>query len=195
VVFVILERTDKKNDMHPLSSSLKKWTPDDLKNIPFIPKKKIISKLEVFGYLLWTAIWATLYFYANHLVGIYEGKGNGLEFVTPALNQEVLISYWPIVLVVIGLEIALALYKFIKGQWTKQVAVFNTVTELIGTIAFIVIVSNPNLMHQEFITQMTELFTITSEQLKGWIVGGVISIFVVFAVFNVFDGFRKSRIH
>jgi hypothetical protein len=195
VVFAILERADKKNDMHPLSSSLKKWTPDDLKNIPFIPKKKIISKLEVFGYLFWTAIWATLYFYANHLVGIYEGNGNRLEFVTPVLNQEVLVSNWPIVLVVIGLEIALALYKFIKGQWTKQVAVFNTVTELIGALVFLVIISNPNLLHQEFIAYMTDLFTINAEQLKRWIVGGVISIYVVFAVFNVFDGFRKSRIH
>ena len=80
LVFAILERTDKGKDAQPLTTSLKKWTPDDLKNIPYIPKKKAISKFEVFGSLMWTAIWATLYFYANHLVGVYEGSGDGLEF-------------------------------------------------------------------------------------------------------------------
>ncbi|MBL2556797.1 hypothetical protein ELJ57_30790, partial [Klebsiella pneumoniae] len=73
LVFAILERTDKNKDTEPLTTSLKKWTPDDLKNISYIPKKKAISKFEVFGGLMWTAIWGTLYFYANHLVGVYSG--------------------------------------------------------------------------------------------------------------------------
>ena len=68
IVFAIIERTDKGKDTEPLTASLKKWTPDDLKNITYIPKKKAITKVEVFGSLLWTAIWATLYFYANQLV-------------------------------------------------------------------------------------------------------------------------------
>ena len=73
---------------------------------------------------MWTAIWATLYFYANHLVGVYEGNAEGLKFVTPVFNQEILLSYWPIVLVVIGFEISyIALYKLIKGQWTKKMAI------------------------------------------------------------------------
>lgn len=194
IVFAIIERTDKGKDQQPLSASLKKWTPEDLKSIPYIPKKKAITKLEVFGCLLWTAIWATLYFYANHLVGVYEGRGAGLEFVIPALNQEVLLRYWPIVLVVIALEIGLALYKLIKGQWTKKMAIFNTTLELISTIVFIVILSNPNLMHQEFITYMSGLFNTTAIQFKTWIVGGVIIIFILSAAFNVFDGFRKARI-
>ncbi|MEB8811928.1 hypothetical protein P4H01_31625, partial [Bacillus cereus] len=68
VVFVILERTDKDKGIEPLTTSLKKWTPDDLKNISYIPKKKAISKFEVFGGLMWTPVWATLYFFANYLV-------------------------------------------------------------------------------------------------------------------------------
>ena len=60
------------------------------------------------------------YFYANHLLGIYKDGGEGLEFVMPALNQDVLLHYWPIVIVVIALEIGLALYKLLKGQWTKR---------------------------------------------------------------------------
>lgn len=137
--FAILERIDKGKDEQSLTASLKKWTPDDLKSIPYIPKENIISKLEIFGSLLWTAIWATFYFYANQLVGVYEGNGDGLELVTPAFNQEVLLRYWPVVVIVIGFEISLTIYKLIKGQWTKRIAIANTILQLIGTIVFIVL--------------------------------------------------------
>ncbi|HLR65581.1 MAG TPA: hypothetical protein VK105_00395 [Virgibacillus sp.] len=194
LIFAILERIDKEKDQQPLSTSLNKWTPDDLKSIPYIPKNKAITKGEVFGSLMWTAIWATLYFYANHLVGVYEGGEAGLEFVIPALNQSVLLLYWPIVLVVIALEIGLALYKLIKGQWTKKVAIFQTVLELIATAVFIAILSNPNLMNHEFITYMSDLFTITAMQIETRLVGGIIIIFILTAAISVYNGFRKAKI-
>ena len=194
LVFVIVERTDKEKDQHPLSTSLKKWTPEDLKNVIYIPKKKAITRLEVFGYLMWTAIWATLYFNANHLLGIYEGGRNGLEFVTPAFNQDVFLRYWPIIVVVIALEIGLALYKLFKRQWTKKIAIFNAILELLSTVVFIVIISNPNVMNQEFITHMSKLFTTTTKQFEIWVVSGGIIIFILSVAINIFDGFRKARI-
>ncbi|MBV7504968.1 hypothetical protein KW850_06810 [Bacillus sp. sid0103] len=194
IVFAILERTDKGKDELPLTASLKKWTPDDLKNIPYIPKKKAISKFEVFGGLMWTAIWATFYFYASHLVGVYEGGKDALIFVTPTFNQEVLLQYWPIVVMMIAFEIALSLYKLIKGQWTKRMAISNAVLQIIQTIVFIVIVINPNLLSKDFITYMVDLFSITANQFKTWIVGGGIFIFIVSTAINVVDGFRKARI-
>ncbi|WP_010283187.1 HAAS signaling domain-containing protein [Bacillus timonensis] len=195
VVFAIIERVDKGKDDQPLTTSLQKWTPDDLKNITHIPKKKAISKFEVFGGLMWTAIWATLYFYANQLLGVYESGKNGLEFVTPALNQEILLQFWPFVLFVIGIEIALSLYKLIKGQWTKAMAICNMAVEVIGTAVFIVIFSQPKIMNLEFITYMTEdLFTMNPDTFKIRIIAIVIIIFIISAATNVADGFRKARI-
>ncbi|GKU83083.1 hypothetical protein [Niallia sp. NCCP-28] len=194
IVFAILERTDKVKDKTPLTASFQPWKPDDLKNIPYIPKKKAITKFEVFGSLMWTAIWATLYFYANHLLGVYEGGGNRLEFIIPALNQDILLQYWAFVVVIVGAEAALAIYQLIKGQWTKNMAIINGVIEILATTVFIVIFSNPDLLNQKFIFYMTDLFSITALQLKAWITGGIISIFVVFAVIHIFDGFRKSKI-
>src|SRR5699024_572428 len=72
ITFAILERVDKGTKEQPLSISFKAWTPHDLKNILYIPKKKAIKKFEVFIYLMWTAIWVTLYFYADQLLGVYE---------------------------------------------------------------------------------------------------------------------------
>lgn len=194
LVFAVIERTDKGKDEQPITASLKKWTPDDLKNIAYIPKKKSISMFEVFGSLMWTAIWATIYFYADHLVGIYRGGENRLEFITPAFNQEVLLQYWPIVLIVICLEIILAIYKLIKSLWTKGMAISNAILQLISTIVFIVIFINPDLIAQNFITDMTDLLEITSNQLISWIISGSIFFFIVSAAISVFDGFHKARI-
>ncbi len=194
VVFAVIERTDQGKDQQPLTSSLKKWTPEDLKNISYVPEKKAISKCQVFGSLMWTAIWATLYFYADHLVGIYKGGRDGLEFVAATFNQEVLLRYWPIVVMVIGFEIALSLYQLIKGQWTKRMALSNTALQLMATIVFIVILINPNVLSAEFVTYMADLFTITANEFKTWIVGGGIFVFLLSAAINVWEGFRKAII-
>jgi len=194
LTFAILERTDKGKEGIPLTNSLQKWTPDDLKTITYVPKKKAISKVEVFGGLMWTAIWATLYFYANHLVGVYRGGNEGLEFKIPALNQDVLLQYWPIVIIVIGLEILLSLYKLIKGQWTKRIALFNTVVQLVGTIVFTVILLNPNLLSSEFTTFMADLFTINPNQFKTSFTGGILFIYILSAAISVYDGYKKARI-
>ena len=108
--------------------NMKSWTPEDLKSIPYIPKENAIKKFEVFGSLLWTAIWATVYFYADRLIGVYENNGDGLIFVIPALNQEVLNSFILFILVIVVLEVALALYKLIVKHWTIKLAVLNIVS-------------------------------------------------------------------
>ncbi|PFT67047.1 hypothetical protein COK67_06570 [Bacillus cereus] len=194
VVFVILERTDKDKGIEPLTTSLKKWTPDDLKNISYIPKKKAISKFEVFGGLMWTAVWATLYFYANYLVGVYNGTANGLKFVSPTFNQDVLLQYWPIVVIMIVFEICISLYKLVQGQWTQRLAIGNVILQIAGTIVFIVIVVNPHVFNAGFITYLANAFTISSEEFKTWLIGGGIFFYMLSAAINIFDGFRKASI-
>lgn len=194
IVFAMIERADKEKDRNPITSSFEAWKPDDLKQVVYIPKKKAISKIDVFGNLLWTAIWATIYFYANHLLGVYEGGKDRLEFITPAFNHEILLNYVGIVVVVIVAELAFAIYQLIKRQWTINMAIINSVIEILATIGIILIFSNPNLLHNEFTNYMTDLFSITEKQLQVWISGGVISICVIFSVIHMVDGFRKARI-
>lgn len=192
LVFAILERTDKGKYREPLATNFKEWTPNDLKNVAYISGENSITKLRVFGSLMWTTVWATLYFYANQLIGVYEGSKVGLEFVIPALTQGVLISYWPLVLVVILLEVSFSLYKLIIGKWTRKIAIFNTAIELISTSLFIVILINPNLFQPEFLSYMSDLFDISTSQFKIWLVGGAIISLVLSATISIFDGFRRA---
>jgi hypothetical protein len=194
VVFAIMERVNKSNDTQPLTPHLTEWKVEDLKHITFIPKQKAISKLEVFGALIWTAIWATVYFYADHLIGIYKSGPEGLEFIAPAMNEAVLVHYWPIILIIVGLEISLSIYKLIERQWTKGMAWFNALLQIIVTIAFVVIIKNPELFNSDFLSHTSSLFEVSVSKLKFWIIGGSIIGFLIAAVINIFDGFRKARI-
>jgi hypothetical protein len=192
VVFAIIERTDHKNSQTPLTACFKEWTPDDLNNIPYVPKEKAISKVEVFLGLLWTAIWASVYFNAASLLGVYEKGSNGLEFVTPTFNQDVLLSYWPLVIIVIGLEISVASYKLLKGQWTRKIAALNTVMHGVSSIVFIIIISNHQLINPTFISYMNDLFNINSD--GNWIFWGAIFTFLLFASIDIYQGFRKTSL-
>lgn len=193
LTFAIIERVDRQNDQTPRTINMTEWNPDDLKNIPYIPKENAIKKFEVFGSLLWTAVWVTVYFYADRLIGIYENNGDGLTFVMPALNQEVLNSFTILILIIVVLEVVLALYKLIAKHWTIKLAIFNIVYELVATVVLIVIVTNSNLLNPQFITYMADLFTLTEGQFKNSLVIGTIAIFVVFAIWNSIDGFRKAN--
>ena len=193
LTFAILERTDQSKDEHPRTMSLKKWTPEDLKNIAYIPKNRAISKGYVFGSLLWTAIWGTIYFNADHLAGIYENAGNGLEFILPAFNQDVLNSFWLVIVVLIGLEIVFALTLFIKHQWTRKIAIFNVIREVIGIIVLIFLFTNSNLFNLEFLTYMSHILQVNEEQIRNFIIWIILSVCPIISIYNCYDGFRKAN--
>lgn len=198
VIFAIIERADVNKGTELLTSKFKQWKPDDLKKLAHIPKKRAISKADVFGSLLWTTIWASLYFYAAHFVGVFVGvylrTENEILLKYPTFNQEVLLQYWPLILILAGLEVALALYKYIVGQWTTRLAIFNMVVQLIGIFIMTVILLNPNLFNADFIAYMADLFTVSVEGFKAGIVRGGIFLFMLFGVLSVIGGFRRAKI-
>lgn len=192
IIFAIMERTNKEKSEQPLTTKFKEWTVNDLKAVKAAPEKKAISKSEVIWGAIWIVVWANMYYYANHWIGIYEENGNGLTFVTAVFNQKVLFHYWYSIVIIIGLEVALILFKIIKGHWTKSLAIYNAVVEVISSIVFIVILVNPHLLNRSFVTYASQHWSVPSNQLvSGFVITGIF-IFVISAVFNSFDGFRKA---
>ncbi|MDI2589487.1 hypothetical protein OR571_20890 [Psychrobacillus sp. NEAU-3TGS] len=193
LVFAILERTDALKDKTPLTPNWKEWTPDDLKGIPYIKKEKKISKVDIFGSLLWIAVFVAVYFNAVHLIGVYEKIQGKLQLVIPTFNQDVLYSYWLIVLFALLLEVAFVFYKFMAAQWTTKVAIMNTVRTVVSTVVFIIIFNENNLINIEFYKYLEHLFHFTFE-LQEPVKVGVILMWIVFAVIDVVQGFRKANI-
>ena len=191
-VFAVIERTDKVSDQMPVTMNFKKWVPDDLKNVSPIPQKMAIKKWHVFASLLWTAVWATVYFNASNLVGIYENRPDGIIFVTPTFNQEALMSFWPLIALVITLEVAMAIYKWMVRQWTNKIAIANAVVQVISLIVFITVFSNQQLWNDSFSEYIKNILNVTN-QLENWAYQSTIVTIVFVTIFDIFEGFRKAR--
>ena len=84
--------------------------------------------------------------------------------VMPALNQEVLLSYLPFVLPFAVLEIGLGIYKWKERQWSMKLISLNAVINILSTIVFIIIVSNPALINEALVPYMANLLEMTTSQ-------------------------------
>ncbi|RRN72901.1 hypothetical protein EI200_06945 [Peribacillus simplex] len=190
--FAILERVDTSKDQSPLTKDLKPWTPENLKDITNISKKKAVPMIEIFASLLGLSVFTALYFNAANLLGVYEKRNGSLIFVTPSFNQEVLNSYWLLVSCVVIIGVLLAIYKLFLRRWTLKLALFHAIYQLLSTLTFIIIISNPDLLNPEFISYQKTLFS-TDEWITS-IYWGLIIISIFFAAYDSYQGFRKAKI-
>lgn len=195
IIYAILERVDVIKENSPLSIRLKPWTPEDLlKTAIYVPKYKKIGYFELSSSLIWTAIWGTTYFYAGQLLGIYESGETGLRMITPAFNQEVLLSFWPLVVLMILSEIALTFYKMIQKQWTYKLATSFMIYRIVSIVVLILILTHANLFTAEFLNQLSSYFTTTSEIVKNRFIWGVIAISIVFEGWAIYDVYKRAKI-
>ncbi|MGG6311425.1 hypothetical protein [Paenibacillus macerans] len=197
LVFAILERTGTGKEL-PLNSKFKVWTPDDLKDVRYIPKEKAIKKSEVFLSLLWTAIWGCVYFNADRLIGVYENGRIGFEMTAPVFNQEVLLSYWPFIVLILAMDVALAVYKWIAAQWTVFMAFLNVAIHTVSLVLFAAMIRNTELLSDGFRMKMEEIFGQTGLADVGfgsyWILWLALFAYLLGAVLDAYQGFRKAKI-
>lgn len=88
--------------------------------------------------------------------------------------------------------VLLAIYKLFLGRWTLKLALFHAIYQLLYTLAFIIIISNPDLLNPEFLAYQRTLFSI--DEWKSSIYWGLILIFIIFAAYDTYQGFRKAKI-
>lgn len=198
VVFIFIERIGLAKSDVSISKYGTEWTPEQLKHVQVISKKKVIPRSEVIFGLAWTAIWVVLYFNADHLAGVYRSlDGDGLQMVMPALNQSLLMSYLPIVLPFAALEIGLALYKWKKRQWTMRLVTINAVIKLLSLIVFIVIAINPALINEAMIPYLANVLEINLSSVNNfinWAVWTTVAIVIVTVAIEVYDSYRKAKL-
>lgn len=198
IAFVIMERTGGLKGNFPMFNNKDEWTPDDLKNITIIPKEKNIPVRDIAFSLIGAILLAILYFNADHFAGIYQTDETGkLIFTTPYFNQETLLSYSPIIVILILLEIVFNLFKLKIRKWTIALALTNTIVHLLSTIVFIFIISNPNLIHDAFIPQMAETIQTSPSSVATFIdqiIWVSIAVILVTNIIDIFNSFRKANI-
>ncbi|MFC5602636.1 HAAS signaling domain-containing protein [Sporosarcina koreensis] len=197
ITFVFIERIGMAKSTGSLTAYGTDWSPEQLRHVHVISKKKAIPLGEaVFG-LVWIAIWLVFYFNANHLAGVYRSiDGEGLQLVMPALNQSVLMSYLPIVLPIALLEIGVALYKWKERQWTMRLVTINAVIKVISLIVFMIITLNPSLINEAMIPYLANLLEINSSSVQNfidWAVWTIIVTLIVTVAIEIYDSYRKAK--
>lgn len=112
--------------------------------------------------------------------------------MTPTFNQEVLLSFWPIIVLLLGAEIALAIHKLIKKRWTKRMATFYMIYKIVSVITFIFILTRSNLITVDFLAVISELFNTMPAIVKDFMIWGGILLLVIFAINTIYHHFRKA---
>ncbi|TDL30941.1 hypothetical protein E2R51_16595 [Jeotgalibacillus sp. S-D1] len=198
LVFFVLERSGAVKESFPQSTIGAPWKPEDLKYLSSIPKKKAISKSQVLFSLIWTAVWAGVYFNAVNIIAVYERDStSGFNYVTPIFNEETLLSFWPFVCLLIAIEIALAIFKWVLGQWTPRLAVINAFYNAVYILVFIFLASSSNLFNPSFVDYQVQLFNSTADDVMNVVNGAVwtsIVIAIIISVLDSYEGFKKARI-
>ncbi|MGE7675249.1 HAAS signaling domain-containing protein [Lysinibacillus sp. NPDC094403] len=198
VAFIVIERSGGNNIRIPFITDRPEWTPDDLVKVKIIPKEKTISLNDNIFSLLGIAIFAFVYFNANHLLGIYTSHNKGgLKFVMPIFNQEVLLSFAPIILFCIALSVALTLWKLKTGQWTMLIAVANALLQCTGTIVFILLAIHHDFIHSPAVPYIAAITETTSAKILfaiDRILFVSIAIAIIANAFDIYNGFKKARV-
>ncbi len=201
IAFIVIERTGNINNFKehmPFLKAQQEWTPDDLIKVKIIPSDKYIPLNDIVFSFLGIAIFSVVYFKANHLIGIYTSdERDGLKFVMPIFNQDILLSYEPIILFCIALSIGLTFYKWKVGQWTIRLAVINAFLQVVTTIVFILMAKQPDLIHGPAIPYIAAIMETTASKVAFSIDRILLVIILISIVANgidIFYRFKKARI-
>lgn len=200
LVFAILERSGvKESTGEGWNRNPKGWTPEELYRIRNIPVEKRIAKTKVFFDLLVTAIGGCIFFNADRLIVVYESGQNGLERLMPVFNQDVLLSYWPWVVLWLALDVTLSIYKWLAGQWTYRMAALNAAVYAVTLCVFAsMLLRADTLISAAFHVKMGEWFGYTHLADGGFTQVSLLWItFLAIALavsIDTWQGFRKAGI-
>lgn len=195
LVVAVLDWADKSGVETPLGLTMEEWTPDDLKEwggqeALLEPVEAQVAKSQIFGSLIWMVIWTTVYFNADKVLGIYTDDGEGLRFQMAVFNQDVLLSYWPFIALVIVLELSLAIWQWRAGYWNYRLAAFNAAVQTVSVLVFILIFINSELLNPEFQQFLTATFG--GSNALTWIFGGILAIMIIGALSDIIQGYRRA---
>jgi hypothetical protein len=148
VVFAILERTGVNEGKIPFVK--KKWSPEDLKDIP-VSKKRRISRIETVFSLFFTVFFTALVF-QSELIGLYTKDNNGLILVSPLFVSERLQFYIHIILIFAIIQLSMSIWKFISRKWTLPLAITNAIHNTALSVFVYVLLSDNSLFNPKLLS-------------------------------------------
>ncbi|MFJ7668906.1 hypothetical protein ACIQXI_17660 [Lysinibacillus sp. NPDC097195] len=192
IVFIIMERYHKAKIYLPFIKENQDWTPEDL----IVRQKNHIPISDIVLSLLGLGLFTFFYFNASNLIGIYSSDDrSGLRFVMPLFNQDILLSFKPIILCWLLVSMVLTLYKWKVRKWTMPIAITSAALQCFGIVIFMV--NQPSLIHSAAIPYMAAILETTSAKMM-FSLDRLLFICIVItigaSVFDIYSGFKKAKV-
>lgn len=194
IIVAMLERIRPSNRLESVPTSFVEWTSEDLKSTQLIKLKKRIANSHIYWRVIWTSVWVMVYFNADRLLGIYDLQAGEITFVMPVLNQDVLSTWWMLIVLIISAEVALCIMKLLDRQWTKKVAFFQSAYEILSAAILIFIITRPNFFREDFLAEMAGLFNTTPYIFVNNFLFWFIVFTIVASLLGIFEARKKARL-
>lgn len=174
VVFAVLERT---------GSGLPEWTVDSLPEAPDAGsgRSNLIASLVFLGLAAGALLW-------DQWIGFVRVAGEAIPVLNPGL--------WPWsmagLLALIAAEAVLAIVVFVRGGWSRGLAVANTALGVLFASLTLTLLGRGQLANPDFVTLLTQR---TGEPDLVRILGVIVAFSVVaIGVWDAVDSWRKAAL-
>lgn len=184
VIFAVIEKTN--------ANAFEKDIPWSIDKLPQKPEKTTkISRGGVIVSLIFYVLWIGILIMSPNIIAIYE-TGYGM---TPLFNTDVLQHYLPLILLLSGFGIFVAVVKLIYGRWNGKIAILNLIMNLLNVFTVIILLRNDLLFNPAFIERIQMIFNLqrsTIDLNKNIFVWFIIVVSIIGTIADSISGFGKA---
>ncbi|WP_214703563.1 MULTISPECIES: hypothetical protein [unclassified Exiguobacterium] len=180
LTFFIIERTVPEGEV-PFSS----WKPEQLKKVK--PRSTSISFGSILFDFVATVLMVVLYVNAEQMIRVVM---NGKSY--PLLNPSVLDRFLPFVIALAVFGIAIAIYKWMVRHWTKPLALWNALFNVVWIVVTALILLQPDLISSDAISLIADQTNIDIETISRWGVWSVLLAIIIVCIIDLGEGFYKA---
>ncbi|WP_214700815.1 hypothetical protein [Exiguobacterium sp. s57] len=180
LTFFIIERTVPEGEV-PFSS----WKPKQLKKVK--PRSTSISFGSILFDFVATVLMVVLYVNAEQMIRVVM---NGKSY--PLLNPSVLDRFLPFVIALAVFGIAIAIYKWMVRHWTKPLALWNALFNVVWIVITALILLQPDLISSDAISLIADQTNIDIETISRWGAWSVLLTIIIVCIIDLGEGFYKA---
>lgn len=180
LTFFVIERAVPEGEI-PFSN----WKPEQLKKVK--PRSTTISLGSILFDVVVTVLMVVLYVNAEQLIRVVT---DGESY--PLLNSSVLNQFFPFVIVLAVFGIAIAIYKWTVRHWTKPLALWNALFNLVWIVVTAIILLQPNLMSSDALSLIAEQINIDIEMISRWGVWSILFTVIIVCILDLAEGLIKA---
>jgi hypothetical protein len=130
------------------------WDPADLPELPD-SNLRIKQSEPVIGIIL-SILFLSFLVSSSENIGVYFFQDESALAIVPVFNKEGISAILPFIYLFVGIGILKECVKFVVKKWTKRLAIFNTIINVISFIIIAFILAQPMLWNMEFTTMMVQ---------------------------------------